>query len=429
MKIKIKKNKIFLFLEIILLIIISLTLIKKSNKKDVKLDEIKIGSIIDKESYTGLIIPGELVPIYIEAKTIIEKVKVKEGEKVNKGTKLIEFSKKSLLEIQNKLKLNELDIKNLQLKILDLNSGTLKLELDSRKLEMKKLEQEIKNQNRKLPMLENQAKIYKKLLVEGAGCSLEFSEKNIEYRELKTNLELNKEKYNLMIISYESLKRQLKIEETKINSELMKLNLKNKVLLNLEKQVEGPLLSPINGIIYTIDVTEGSTISPGERLLSISVLGKSKLKLKLLPYQSENLKKGQKAKIIFENSSCKKIYDGVVERVSYIAKSSAEGKRKVVDVEIGVIGKNNLNPGFTGTVEIFKREKFNVPVINIFSVVENNGKYYIYTIDKHNKAVKKEIKVGIKSKELYEVLNLSSGIKIIRNPFKLKEGDKVKVVK
>ncbi|MFA6878478.1 MAG: hypothetical protein WCQ76_06215, partial [Fusobacterium sp.] len=195
------------------------------NTKGVKVEKIEIGALSDAGAYSGTVIPGELVPLYIEAPAVVERIVAREGEEVEKETELLYFSKKSLFENEKQMKINALDIENAELRIADLNSGTLKLELDNKVLEIKSLEELIKNDSKKLPVIEKQAKTYEKLLAEDGVSSIEASGKMMEYDELKTKLQLNKQKYNLMTVSYESLRRQLNIDEAKIKSELSKLKL------------------------------------------------------------------------------------------------------------------------------------------------------------------------------------------------------------
>lgn len=47
------------------------------------------------------------------------------------------FSNKSIMENDKALRVNELDIQNVKLQIADLDSGSMKLELDNRELEIK----------------------------------------------------------------------------------------------------------------------------------------------------------------------------------------------------------------------------------------------------------------------------------------------------
>ncbi|MCK5779624.1 MAG: hypothetical protein KAH04_01295, partial [Psychrilyobacter sp.] len=67
-------------------------------------------------------------------------------------------------------------------------------------------------------------------------------------------------------------------------------------------------------------------------------------------------------------------------------------------------------------------------VVDAFSILEDNGKYYAFIVE-DGKAKRIEVEVGIKTLSKYEVLNLPLGTKIIINPFKVTQGEKVKIKK
>ena len=68
-----------------------------------------------------------------------------------------------------------------------------------------------------------------------------------------------------------------------------------------------------------------------------------------------------------------------------------------------------------------------MPLINSFSVIEENGEHYVY-INENGKAKKQKIKVGARTANSYEVLDLPVGTEVIVNPFKVRNGEKVRIV-
>ena len=402
----------------------------KSNigkKTPVKVTEVAIGRLTDSSLYSGTVVPGELVPVYIEAPAVVERVLIKEGEEVSKGTDLLIFSNKSVLENEKAIKMNALDLKDINLQVADLESGTLKLELDKRELEIKELEEAINADAKKLPTLEREAKVFAELLKKDGVSSIEAEKRQQAYDNLKVELGLNRDKYNLMVVGYESLKRELNIEEAKLRSQLEKLKLQEETLRKREEQLKAPLKSPIDGVVVKLDVIEGAMTAEGERLLAISTKGESRINVEVPLYQANTIAKGQEAKIISRELNGNKEYLGTVERISSAARDVRGGKDKVVDVEISINGENDLRPGFVTDVEIAGKVKTNVPVINSFSVQESDGRYYVYVVE-NGVAKKQEVKVGGRTTSSYEVLDLPIGTKVVVNPFKIKNGDKVKVV-
>lgn len=410
---------------------------------EVKVARIEVGDLSDMNLYTGMVVPGEIKPVYISAPAVIERILVKDGEEITKDTELILFSNKSIMENDKALRVNELDIQNVKLQIADLDSGSMKLELDNRELEIKNLEEKIKADMRRLPVvteeartLQKRAEAYMQLLskdgvsaTEASRINTESGRKQVELEDLKTNLELNRQKHQLMVVSYESLKRELNIEEAKLRSSLEKLELENETLKIREKQLKEPLTAGVDGVVVGIDVQEGSVTQPGERLLAVSTTGGNRVNVEVPLYQSSAIAKGQPAIIVSRDSDGDKQYKGKVEKVSTAAVDSkySKIKEKVIQVEVSIDEKNDLRPGFIADVEISGQAKTAVPVVNSFSVIEEDGEYFVY-INDGGRARKQKVNVGARTVNSYEILDLPVGTQVIVNPFKVRNGEKIRVV-
>lgn len=410
---------------------------------EVKVARIEVGDLSDMNLYTGMVVPGEIKPVYISAPAVIERILVKDGEEITKDTELILFSNKSIMENDKALRVNELDIQNVKLQIADLDSGSMKLELDNRELEIKNLEEKIKADMRRLPVvteeartLQKRAEAYMQLLskdgvsaTEASRINTESGRKQVELEDLKTNLELNRQKHQLMVVSYESLKRELNIEEAKLRSSLEKLELENETLKIREKQLKEPLTAGVDGVVVGIDVQEGSVTQPGERLLAVSTIGGNRVNVEVPLYQSSAIAKGQPAIIVSRDSDGDKQYKGKVEKVSTAAVDSkySKTKEKVIQVEVSIDEENDLRPGFIADVEISGQAKTAVPVVNSFSVIEEDGEYFVY-INDGGRARKQKVNVGARTVNSYEILDLPVGTQVIVNPFKVRNGEKIRVV-
>lgn len=410
---------------------------------EVKVARIEVGDLSDMNLYTGMVVPGEIKPVYISAPAVIERILVKDGEEITKDTELILFSNKSIMENDKALRVNELDIQNVKLQIADLDSGSMKLELDNRELEIKNLEEKIKADMRRLPVvteeartLQKRAEAYMQLLskdgvsaTEASRINTESGRKQVELEDLKTNLELNRQKHQLMVVSYESLKRELNIEEAKLRSSLEKLELENEILKIREKQLKEPLTAGVDGVVVGIDVQEGSVTQPGERLLAVSTTGGNRVNVEVPLYQSSAIAKGQPAIIVSRDSDGDKQYKGKVEKVSTAAVDSkySKTKEKVIQVEVSIDEENDLRPGFIADVEISGQAKTAVPVVNSFSVIEEDGEYFVY-INDGGRARKQKVNVGARTVNSYEILDLPVGTQVIVNPFKVRNGEKIRVV-
>lgn len=436
-------KKIIIGIVAVIVALSGYAVVNRVGKKEVKVSKIDIRNLSSSTLYAGIVAPGEVVPVYIEAPSLIESIFVRVGEEVNAGDKLLTFSTKSVIENDKELRVNELDIKDVKLRIADLEGGSLKLELDNRKLEMKNLEEKVKGDERRLPVitaeartLRDKAEAYKKLLAADGVSSTEANravteadKKLVELEDLKTNLNLNRQKLALSAVSFESLTRELAIEEAKLASSLEKLQLNNEILVRRAEQLKKPLEAPEAGLITGIDVMEGSNTFSGQRLLSISPKGESIVKVEIPMYQASSVTLNQRAIVRTSSSEGDLTYEGVVSRVSSVARESVLGgkKDKVIEVEVKISEKNNLKPGFITDVEITNESTRSVATVPSFSVVEEGDKSYVYVVE-DGKVRKTEVKLGAKTLTDYEVLNIPLGTEVVINPFKVSNGERVKAV-
>lgn len=436
-------KKIIIGIVAVIVALSGYAVVNRVGKKEVKVSKIDIRNLSSSTLYAGIVAPGEVVPVYIEAPSLIESIFVRVGEEVNAGDKLLTFSTKSVIENDKELRVNELDIKDVKLRIADLEGGSLKLELDNRKLEMKNLEEKVKGDERRLPVitaeartLRDKAEAYKKLLAADGVSSTEANravteadKKLVELEDLKTNLNLNRQKLALSAVSFESLTRELAIEEAKLASSLEKLQLNNEILVRRAEQLKKPLEAPVAGLITGIDVMEGSNTFSGQRLLSISPKGESIVKVEIPMYQASSVTLNQRAIVRTSSSEGDLTYEGVVSRVSSVARESVLGgkKDKVIEVEVKISEKNNLKPGFITDVEITSESTRSVATVPSFSVVEEGDKSYVYVVE-DGKVRKTEVKLGAKTLTDYEVLNIPLGTEVVINPFKVSNGERVKAV-
>lgn len=408
---------------------------------EVKVLSVEKGQLSDSNIYTGIVAPGAVQPIYVDSSAVVENIYVRVGEEIEVGDELMSFSNQSIVENEKALRVNELDIQNIELQIQDQESGSMKLELDNRQLEIKNLEEQIKADQRRLPVLTEEARIakkkaeaYMKLLAndgvsatEASAMTTAANKAEAALEDLKTTLTLNKEKYQLMFVSFESLKRELDINKAQLESQLEKLKLENRGLKAANEQLKAPFTSPVAGVVTSIDAQIGGTVSPGQRVVSVAVPGESRVTLELPTYQVDSVQKGQPAYVISRDGDKEKRYKGVVEKASASAVSSNYGRNKVISVEVLVTEPNDLRPGFVADVELSTKPKSDVLLINSFSVVEENGEYYVYVVE-NGKAKKQKISVGSRTISDYEVLDLPEGTQVIVNPFKVRNGEKVRIV-
>jgi multidrug efflux pump subunit AcrA (membrane-fusion protein) len=91
---------------------------------------------------------------------------------------------------------------------------------------------------------------------------------------------------------------------------------------------------------------------------------------------------------------------------------------------------SGIKAGMFATISLVTNRKINVPVIPRNSVINTYGSWIVFTVDDMNIARRRELKLGIESEELFEVVSgLSLGEKVVSQGQNfLSDGDPVRIV-
>lgn len=394
--------------------------------------------------FQGLIVPKKTTPIYTDTSTAIEAILVNEGEIVSKGTKLFEFNEVTRDNLNRELEVVNLDLQNKRLQLSDISLGSIKLELDERELEMESLKESINSLNREIKIatfeaktLREKANIMEKLLKSGGISTTEANKAIAEanrkengLKNLRTSLALSKQKYDLSLLSYQKLRRNLLLNQNSVSGEHQKLLLEKSNINRKLSDISESLKAPVDGIVIDIAVEEGDSVPEGSRLLSIASVKDFLVKLEVPLRQFKSIEQGQEARVFTKRYFEGREYTGEVSRIANIAKSKGnrgQGDR-VIEVEILVKDAEGMKPGFLAEVEL--KTDFNKKVVTLtpFSIINENGTSFVYVLD-GDTVHKTEVKLGKKGSTKYEVLNLALGTEVVVNPFKVKDGQKVEVIK
>lgn len=418
----------------------------KTEEKEVqvRVETIEKGDISKSYYFQGVVVPEESIPMYIDVPTVVKKIMVKEGEEVEEGDPLIEFSDTIRGDLERDLEVIILDIKSRELQLNDLRSGSMKLELEERKVDRETLEEEINSLNRNISVtafeaknLKKRAEVMEELLKKGGVSSVQVDEAKAEaekmnstLEDMKTTLELTKQRYELSALSYERLKRDLILNESNIRGEYKKLILQKNNLEKKLSKLKAPLKAPITGVITELLVSEGTAVPQGGKLLSISPGNNYLINIEVPIHLSQWLDVGQTTLITTRGDEEKRKYSGSVKKVAKVAKLSDEEEydERVIEVEVAIDNPEGMKPGYITEVEIIGSRKSDVILINAFSVLEEAGENYVYIV-KDDIVNKVKVNIGERTSSKYEVLNLPVGIEVVVNPFKVKEGQKVSVVR
>jgi multidrug efflux pump subunit AcrA (membrane-fusion protein) len=452
------KRKSWIILAIILIVLAtrnidfvkkikSLDYINKNEEKEatvVKIQKLEKWNMNENLTFQGVVIAKQTIPLYVDVPVTVENILVKNGSFVKAGDPLLEFSASIKDELERSLEEINLDLNNLDLELRDLNSGSLRLELENKTLDIRSLKAEINAIERSLKVLKfesstlrEQADAKMKLFENDGISSIEANasltnanKKEAELTDQVSKLDISRQQYELLILSYERLKRELNLKEITLKSNRRKVLLEKRDLETKLKNVTEPLKSPINGLVAEIFVEEGIPFARGKKLISVVPDGSYMVKVDVPLYMASLIEKGQKAIVTFSDSKSEKTYEGVVEKVSQGAKivESENFKDKVVEVYLDIENPEGLKLGYYTTVNIQGTKSGDSLTVNSFSVLSEDGKHYVYVLE-NGMAKKKLIETGKIDSFRIEILNLEEGTPIVVNPFEVRENEKIAVEK
>ncbi|APH68334.1 efflux RND transporter periplasmic adaptor subunit [Bacillus sp. LR_5] len=330
--------------------------------------KIQTGGLEEKEISSTVMVPGTLKfsneqYVFYEAdKGTLEDIKVKEGDKVKKGTPLITYTNEqlSLEKEQNQLtaQSNQLQIDQIQEKLKALDSKEKELE---KQVGKKEAEKQIESERTELQMQEKTAEI-----------------------ELK-------------------------------QTELQRQSLANRVSdLQVKSEIEGTVIS----------VNQEAASKKSDIQEPVIHIGNPKdlvVSGKLSEYDTLKVKKGQKVTLTSDVIQ-DKTWKGTVSAVGLVPdqqeSTAAQGTEQAVQYPLQVKIKGNLpegKPGFKFIMNI-ETDKRKANTLPSKAVKKEDDQYYVYTV-KDGKAKRVDVKIGEVTDDLTEIKEgISQDDQVILNP-------------
>lgn len=207
---------------------------------------------------------------------------------------------------------------------------------------------------------------------------------------------------------------------------LAKLTLDN-AKQNLSKS-QDKIVAEADGVVTAIGVVEGAaSVASAQPAVTVQDVENLKALVSVGKYDANKMQVGQEAVV----KSSNKEYKGKVAVVDPAAKKtvSATGTETTLGLEIDILDKpEGLKIDFDADVDILLGQVNNVVKVPAESVKTNKeGKAFIYIIE-GDKAVEREVKLGLQSDMEVQVLEgVKTGDKVILNPGEtIKNGTMVK---
>jgi len=339
---------------------------------------------------TGEIVPnGTYFLDAIEGGNITEVVK-ESGAIVKKGDVIV------VLENAN-LRLNVLSQENSLNEQIN-RIRTTRLQLDQNYLSQKQQLAQIENQLQILgPQFRRDSVLFSKELISRQA----FEKTQADYR------------YNLKRkeFTYESFKNDSTSRVTQL-SQLRSSEISMMESLTGVRQILSNLVikAPIDGQLTTSRLQEGQNISKSERIGQVDVIGNYKVKVPIDELYLSRIDKGLVASTLYAGKEYRLM-------INYIYPKVEDGK---FEVDMSFIDEipEGIRSGQSLRLKIELGKSSEQLLIPVGGFYRSTGGNWVYVLENDNKAIRREIRLGKKNSENYQVLEgLDIGDKVITSSY------------
>jgi len=186
---------------------------------------------------------------------------------------------------------------------------------------------------------------------------------------------------------------------------------------------DATIKSPLSGIIAAVNIDEGEMIGAGQPVITVIEINEVYVAVDVTADIMVKLNKGDSVKVNIENMPGD--LTGKVSNISPVT----DPRSKAYPVKIRLANKeNNIKPGMFAEVSFIKEFAENTLLIPITAVESLDQNPYVYLVE-NDKAVKKDVELGIRNDQYIEILTgVQAGDTVVsRGQSQLNTGDEVEV--
>jgi len=247
------------------------------------------------------------------------------------------------------------------------------------------------------PQFEREKQLYEKKLI--SKQAFERTEADYKY-----NLERRRITYE--VYRADSVDRIRQLREINMLENRMTLNLEGvgRILDNLV------IRAPIDGQLSRPQLDAGQNVNPGQRLGQVDVLGSYKVRVPIDELYLPRITTGLHASTTFNN----KDYE---LQITYIYPTIANGR---FEVDMNFVGETppGIRRGQSLRLRIELGQSSEELLLPVGGFYKDTGGNWVFALDGDDKAVKREIKLGRKNSEHFEVLEgLKPGDRVITSSY------------
>ena len=170
--------------------------------------------------------------------------------------------------------------------------------------------------------------------------------------------------------------------------------------LNIDEYVEvlsktaTEVRSPVDGVVSNLKAQENYLVDTDSSLLEIIDADDLRIIVEIPEYNSQTVKLGQNVKVRQDISDDDKVYDGEITKISRLSTTSSMTGENVLEAEVKTNETiPNLVPGFKIKAVLQLKSDVKNIIIPKIALQNEEGKYFVYTLDDKNTIRKKIITI------------------------------------
>ena len=194
--------------------------------------------------------------------------------------------------------------------------------------------------------------------------------------------------------------------------------------LNIDEYVEvlsktaTEVRSPVDGVVSNLKAQENYLVDTDSSLLEIIDADDLRIIVEIPEYNSQTVKIGQSIRVREDISDDDKIYDGEITKISRLSTTSSMTGENVLEAEVKTNETiPNLVPGFKIKAVLQLKSDVKNIIIPKIALQNEEGKYFVYTLDEKNTIRKKIITIkNIVGDNIIVLSGLNPGEEIVLTP-------------
>ena len=194
--------------------------------------------------------------------------------------------------------------------------------------------------------------------------------------------------------------------------------------LNIDEYVEvlsktaTEVRSPVDGVVSNLKAQENYLVDTDSSLLEIIDADDLRIIVEIPEYNTQTIKLGQSIRVRQDISDDDKVYDGEITKISRLSTTSSMTGENVLEAEVKTNETiPNLVPGFKIKAVLQLKSDVKNIIIPKIALQNEEGKYFVYTLDDKNTIRKKIITIkNIVGDNIIVLSGLNPGEEIVLTP-------------